>query len=188
MGLPHFLTNEKNVINAKNIFELIFAKNVIGRRGITLGKEIYHGSKLLVEYPEIHVARYNKDFYWGFYCTELKTQAEKWAVRHGTPGIVSVFEYSPDPELKVLQFPQMNEEWLDLIVACRSGKSHFYDIVEGPMADDTIFNYLQDFIDQKISREAFWALAKFKHPTQQISFHTARALNTIEFKRSYEVK
>ena len=28
----------------------------------------------------------------------------------------------------------------------------------------------------QISREAFWALAKFKHPTNQISFHTVNAL------------
>lgn len=30
--------------------------------------------------------------------------------------------------------------------------SHEYDVVEGPMADDTIYNYVQDFIDGKISR------------------------------------
>ena len=41
----------------------------------------------------------------------------------------------------------MTEEWLDFIVACRSGQSHDYDIVEGPMADDTIYNYVQNFID-----------------------------------------
>ena len=72
-------------------------------------------------------------------------------------------------------------------MACRSGKSHDYDIVEGPMADDTIFNYIQGFIDGEISRAAFWELAKFKRPTHQISFHTARALATLKFLRGYEV-
>lgn len=42
------------------------------------------------------------------------------------------------------------------------------------MADDTIFNYVQNLADGKISRAAFWELAKFNHPTHQISFHTAR--------------
>mgnify|MGYP000544388811 CR=1 FL=1 len=37
--------------------------------------------------------------------------------------------------------------------------SHTYDIVEGPMADDTIYNYIQNYIDGKISRAAFWELA-----------------------------
>ena len=35
-------------------------------------------------------------------------------------------------------FEEMTEEWLDFIVSCRRGISHTYDIVEGPMADDTI--------------------------------------------------
>lgn len=36
---------------------------------------LYHGSKDVVEYPEIRKAQYNKDFYFGFYCTNLPEQA-----------------------------------------------------------------------------------------------------------------
>ena len=67
------------------------------------------------------------------------------------------------------------------IVACRQGISHTYDIVEGPMADDTIYNYIQNFMDGKISRAAFWELVKFSYPTHQISFHTISALDTLKF-------
>lgn len=49
------------------------------------------------------------------------------------------------------------------------------------MADDAIYNYVQGFIYGKYSRNAFWGLAKFKYPTHQISFHTARALTTLKF-------
>ena len=56
------------------------------------------------------------------------------------------------------------------------------------MANDTIFNYVQNFVDGKISREAFWALAKFKKPTHQISFHTARALAALSFMKGCEVR
>lgn len=66
-------------------------------------------------------------------------------------------------------------------------KSHTYDIVEGPMADDTIYNYIQNYIDGKISRAAFWELAKFSHPTHQISFHTISALDTLKYVGSEEV-
>lgn len=55
------------------------------------------------------------------------------------------------------------------------------------MADDTIFNYVQNYVDGKISREAFWSLAKFKKPTHQISFHTAKALTTLKFLKGSEV-
>lgn len=142
---------------------------------------VYHGSSQLVKTPEIRITKFNKDFYFGFYCTIMKKQAERWATRFDENGYVSIYEYHANPELKVLKFQEMTEEWLDFIVACRSGKSHDYDIVEGPMADDTIYNYVQGFIDGKYSREMFWALAKFKYPTHQISFHTARALTTLKF-------
>ena len=84
----------------------------------------------------------------------------------------------------MLKFEKMTEEWLDFIAAFRFERAHDYDIVEGPMADDTIFNYVQGFIDGKYSRAAFWELAKFKYPTHQISFHTLSALDFLTFDRS----
>lgn len=148
---------------------------------------LYHGSQKSVEAPEIRISKYNKDFYYGFYCTMLPEQAKRWAVRHSGKGIINEYLYMPNESLNVLRFPEMTEEWLDFIVACRSGKSHDYDIVEGPMANDTIFNYIQNYVDGKISRAAFWELAKFKKPTHQISFHTAKGLTTLQFIKSYEV-
>lgn len=148
---------------------------------------IYHGSTQIVEYPEIRVAKYNKDFYFGFYCTMMPEQARRWATRFTGKGIINEYLYRPNEKLKTLIFPEMTEEWLDFIISCRLGKPHDYDIVEGPMANDTIFNYVQDFVDGKISRAAFLELAKFKKPTHQISFHTAKALTTLEFLKGYEV-
>ena len=65
---------------------------------------------------------------------------------------------------------------------CRRGIPHDYDIVEGPMADDQIWDYVEDFMEGAISREAFWELAKFKYPTHQITFCTGKALETLTFK------
>lgn len=148
---------------------------------------IYHGSTQIVESPEIRVAKYNKDFYFGFYCTMMPEQARRWATRFTGKGIINEYLYRPNEKLKTLIFPEMTEEWLDFIASCRLGEPHDYDIVEGPMANDTIFNYVQDFVDGKIPRAAFWELAKFKKPTHQISFHTAKALTTLEFLKGYEV-
>lgn len=148
---------------------------------------LYHGSKEIVEFPEIRTAKYNKDFYFGFYCTQFLHKAKRWAIRFTGIGIMNEYSYLPNSSLNILRFSDMSEEWLDFIVACRLGTPHGYDIVEGPMANDTIFNYVQNFADGKISREAFWALAKFKKPTHQISFHTARALATLHFLKGYEI-
>lgn len=84
-------------------------------------------------------------------------------------------------------FEKIIEEWLGFIISCRKGIPHSYDIVKGPMADDEIYNYIQDYEDGKISRVAFWELAKFKHPTHQISFHTISALNTLNFLEGEKV-
>ena len=149
---------------------------------------LYHGSKAIVESPEIRIQRYNKDFYFGFYCTQFPEQAIRWAIRFDGVGYLNEYIYTPNDGLKIKSFSEMTEEWLDFIVACRMGQAHAYDIVEGPMANDTIFNYVQNFVDGKISREAFWALAKFKKPTHQISFHTARALAALSFMKGCEVR
>ena len=81
--------------------------------------------------------------------------------------------------LKVLEFKEMTEDWLDFIVACRSGQPHDYDIVIGAMADDQIYTYVSDYIDGTITREQFWVLAKFKYPTHQIVFCTEKALKCL---------
>ena len=78
----------------------------------------------------------------------------------------------------------MSDEWLDFIAKCRSAETHGYDIVEGPMANDTIWNYVNDYILGKISRKQFWVMAEFKHPTHQISFHTLSALHCLRFIKS----
>jgi hypothetical protein len=38
-------------------------------------------------------------------------------------------EYTPNQELKIFMFEKMTEEWLDFIVACRTGKAHDYEKV-----------------------------------------------------------
>lgn len=149
---------------------------------------VYHGSREVVTQPELRTARFHKDFHFGFYCTRLEAQAKRWATRFGKRGFVNAYEFRPGESLVVKTFGQMTEEWLDFIVACRLGTPHAFDIVEGPMANDTIFNYVQNFIDGKISREAFWALAKFKRPTNQLSFNTARALESLSFLDAREVQ
>lgn len=106
---------------------------------------LYHGSRVVVEQPEIRIQKFHKDFYWGFYCTSYEQQALRWATRFGKAGVVNVYSFDDQTELKIKRFPEMSDEWLDFIAACRNGVPHDYDVVEGPMADDTIFNYVQSF-------------------------------------------
>ena len=149
--------------------------------------ELYHASKEIVKYPEIRKAKYTKDFSWGFYCTNNMEQAVRWANRGtGTP-VINYYDYKPNENLKILKFAEISDEWLDFIAECRNGKTHTYDIVEGPMADDTIWNYVDNFARGLITRTAFWELVKFKYPTHQIVFCTEEALKCLSYQRSYNL-
>ena len=128
--------------------------------------ELYHGSYMAIPSPEIVRGKFTKDFGEGFYCTELKRQAVKWAKRYDTP-IVDMYDYHRNDALKILQFDGMTDEWLDY---------------------DQIYNYVADFMNGVLTREQFWVLAKFKYPTHQISFCTSDALKCITYKGHEEVK
>ena len=148
---------------------------------------VYHGGYMPSEHPQIRIGRNTKDFGPGFYCTIIKEQAERWAKRDDRK-IVSVYEVRLNSGLKIKEFQGMTDEWLDFIIACRSGKPHTYDIVIGAMANDQIYNYIADYIDGAITREQFWVLAKFKYPTHQINFCTEKALKCLEYRGYEEVK
>lgn len=152
-----------------------------------MGKMIvYHGSYTTVARPRIIKGRNTKDFGTGFYCTVIREQAERWARRYDT-SVVNTYAVRLDTRLKILEFREMTEAWLDFIIACRAGRPHDYDIVIGAMADDQIYNYISDYIDGVITREQFWAMARFKYPTHQINFATPAGLSCLEFLSANEV-
>jgi len=148
---------------------------------------VYHGSYLKIGKPEIIIGAFTKDFGAGFYCTLIKEQAERWARRLPTP-MLNIYDVRMNSNLKILEFKEMSEAWLDFIIDCRHGKSHDYDIVIGAMANDQVYNFIEDVIDGVITREQFWVLAKFKYPTHQINFCTEAALKCLEFRNAREVK
>lgn len=143
---------------------------------------LYHGSAEIIEFPEVRKSLYTKDFSWGFYCTKDYEQAKRWTERYSDNGVINAYSYELYEDLKVLTFNTMTDEWLDFIAECRNGSVHDYDVVEGPMADDTIWNFANDYLNGIIEREVFWAYAKFKYPTHQMSFHTLKALDCLKFE------
>ena len=126
---------------------------------------VYHGSNVEVSKPKILQNGFYKDFGYGFYCTNIEKQAKRWALTRKGDSIVNKYKYNENPDLQIKSFPEMTDEWLDFVVECRRGTLHKYDIVEGPMADDQIWNYVEGFIEGRITRSAFWELVKFNYPT-----------------------
>lgn len=145
---------------------------------------VYHGSNVEVAVPSILQNGFYKDFGYGFYCTNYEKQAKRWAMTKKGESVINRYEYELCMDLKILSFDNMTDEWLDFVAKCRMGIEHNYDIVEGPMADDQIWNFVEGFIDGRIPRKAFWELVKFNYPTHQIVFCTEEALKTLTFKGS----
>ena len=71
---------------------------------------IYHGSNVVVDKPQIIVSGYYKDFGFGFYCTIIERQAKKWALTKKGDSFVSIYNYLPIENLKVLSFPVMTDD------------------------------------------------------------------------------
>lgn len=148
---------------------------------------LYQGDNKVLSEPKIITDGFYKDFGYGFYCSFEEKQAKRWALTKKNKHVVNLNSYTENKNLNCLIFKQMSDEWLDFVVLSRQGMRHDYDIVEGPMADDTIWNYVDDFVRGVISRTAFWELVKFKYPTHQVVFCTEAALKCLEYARSYEL-
>ena len=147
----------------------------------------YQGDNKVLDEPKIYLDGSYKDFGYGFYCTNFEKQAKRWALTKKNKHVVNVYSYTENKNLNCLIFKEMSDEWLDFVVSSRQGIRHDYDIVEVPMADDTIWNYVDDFARGLISRTAFWELVKFKYPTHQIVFCTEAALKCLAYVRSYQL-
>ena len=149
---------------------------------------LYHGSKTIVESPEIRIQKYNKDFYLGFYCTLLPEQAIRWATRFDGIGYLNEYLYTPNDTLRVKHFPEMSEEWLDFILKCRRKQdSSDYDIVMGGVANDKVFNTVELYFDHLIDKQEAIKRLRYEKPNMQICFRSERALKQLHFEGSFEV-
>lgn len=113
--------------------------------------ELFHGNNTIVDQPKMITDGHYRDFGYGFYCTNLERQAKRCVLVKKNNPIVNIYDYQENKNLNTLIFDEMSDEWLNFVVDCRRGIKHNYDIVEGPMANDTIWNYVDDFVSGIIS-------------------------------------
>ena len=155
--------------------------------------KLYHGSNIVIDQIDLSKCKPYKDFGQGFYLTEIKEQAEQMARRtsaiySGEP-IVTEFEMEElfdETALKILSvkaFEEPNEEWVLFVMANRSRKNlqptHSFDIVIGPVADDTIASMFRNFDDGIIDLQMLVNGLKFKKVSSQYLFHSAKAIKYL---------
>lgn len=159
--------------------------------------KLYHGSTVIVDKPLVSYGRDNLDFGKGFYTTSMQSQAEKWVQRYiflGKKGIINIYNFDDDniqTKYRYKKFTEYNEEWLDFVLACRGGSKEYqnYDIIEGGIANDKVFNTVELFFTGLIDKATALQRLKFEKPNNQICFINQEVIdNLLHFESSYEAK
>lgn len=158
--------------------------------------KLYHGSIIEVKEPKIITPARTLDYGAGFYTTTSFEQAKKWVMRkldkNQVSGFVNVYEWDENSknELNYIHYAEPNEDWVDFVHNNRTNRGfhHDHDIVYGPVANDRVYAsfalYEQGFLDkQTLIRE----LKTYKL-VDQFLFHTEKALKSLTYIESREVK
>ena len=159
--------------------------------------KIYHGSFEVVETPEIRQPNRSLDYGSGFYTTTSFAQAKKLVERRMkdkgvSAGYVNVYELDEKTMegMKMLLFKKPSVEWVTFVMRNRTerGFTHDYDIVYGPVADDSVYTQFTLYEGGIISMPTLIQELKTYKLVDQYLFHTEKSLTTIKFTESIEVK
>lgn len=123
---------------------------------------VYHGSTIQVRTPIAKAGRENLDFGQGFYITDIKEQAERWAIRIGrqlqeTPSL-NIYKLDMEyikKEYRYLKLDKYDQQWLDFIVKSRKGEKPWaeYDIIEGGVANDRVIDTVEAYMNGMMTVE-----------------------------------
>ena len=165
--------------------------------------KLYHGSTVSVEAPQIIRSAIGRDFGFGFYTTDIKEQAERWALRRkrtasrngatDAQAVVSVYEIDIDAarkELSFKDFPAASMDWLELILSCRSNKdfTHSFDVVTGKIANDSVGETVSYVLAGIMRKEDAIERLKFQQINNQLAFCSEHSLSFLKYVSSYIVE
>ncbi len=153
---------------------------------------LYHGSDIIVKNPRYDKGRKEVDFGMGFYLTEDKKMAQKWACNKDK-SILNIY-IADLSELKIKTLVA-DGEWLDYVIYNRTheGKKPFddvdYDAIIGPTADDKLFATIDLYMDGVISKEKTIEIVNCMKYSNQIVLKNEQAIEkALAFKEAKEIK
>ena len=161
---------------------------------------VYHGTTLEIKEPKIITTEIGRDFGFAFYTTDIKEQAERWALRrakiqsrksqNSVSAVVNIFDWERDIASDILEFDGASMEWLDMVVSCRSDLSykHEHDIVIGKIANDNVGETVAYVVHGIMRKEDAIERLKFEKINNQIAFCSERSLKQLKFIKSYIVE
>ena len=161
---------------------------------------LYHGTTLKIEHSRIIRMEIGRDFGFAFYTTDIREQAERWAVRKAkienrrrekcADAVVNVYEWDRSLSgLRCKKYEEASMDWLEMILQCRSNPdfTHGYDIVEGKIANDNVGETVSFVMQGIMRKEDAVERLRFEKINNQIAFCTEKSLSTLTFLKSYLV-
>ncbi|MCD8036938.1 MAG: DUF3990 domain-containing protein [Clostridiales bacterium] len=161
---------------------------------------VYHGTTMEIQQPKIISNEIGRDFGFAFYTTDIREQAERWAVRRakiqtrisGKPqkAVVNIYNWNESHTLNEKAFSGASMDWLDMVVQCRSNIDfcHGYDIVIGKIANDNVGETVSYVVQGIMRKEDAVERLKFEKINNQIAFCTDASLSELTFVKSYIVE
>ncbi len=137
---------------------------------------LYHSAQAEIKKPDIRHGRMNADFGQGFYLTENRSFAEKWAA------VVNIYELDTTG-LLIKRFSR-DSAWFDYIFGNRHGQPDAYpgyDLVIGPIANDTIYDVLGIVTSGILSRYQSLALLQVGPENIQVAVKTEKAVSQLKW-------
>ncbi len=161
---------------------------------------VYHGTTVEIKNPQIITSEIGRDFGFAFYTTDIKEQAERWAIRRAKvqtrlnikpeKAVVNVYDWNRNLSLSIKEFDGASMEWLDMVVRCRSDVKymHDYDIVIGKIANDNVGETVSYVVQGIMRKEDAIERLRFEKINNQIAFCTDLALAELKYVDSYTVE
>ena len=173
---------------------------------LELSKPLYHGTATAFSSVDLSLSAPKKDFGQGFYTTNDRIQAEKFArlrVRreNAERGFVLVFNLKNTKGLNIKNFAIANEEWFDFVLSKRgygrlasSCSNDTFDIVIGPVANDAVGLVLNQYVagtygdpEDVESKATAVRLLLTQNLHNQVFFGTEKAVLPLAFSEIYNV-
>ena len=155
--------------------------------------KLYHGSNVTIHNIDLSLSKVGKDFGVGFYLSQDYRQAAKQAdnttfrLNSGQPTVTTFLfdeQTLTNGTLNVKTFTEYSREWAEFVFLNRSNRTriqaHTYDIVYGPIADDTVGVQMRRLTEKYITIDQFVNELKYiKGITFQYFFATPQAIQTL---------
>ena len=145
---------------------------------------LYHTGFKEIPAPDIRIGRKSADFGQGFYLSPDEAFSRRWArTRRGETTWLNSYELSTDV-LSVKRFAR-SADWFDYIFKNRTGYPDAlaaYDVVIGPIANDTIYDTWGIVTSGMLQREQALALLMIGPEYVQVVLKTERAAEQLRFR------